>query len=537
MEERQTVQAHIEEHAPPPKRSSAMLVFWIALIMVAGFASVGYYVDSRLASLEEKILLQSSTITAQAESTIDAIQSARKDILGNRAEAAKFSQTFSSTIDDMSGLLSNAVNAFSKQTQLLTEAVEQKEKNQTEFLQTTLERLEKETITRTGGIQTAIAHLAEDVASTKEAALGAQSLADSANGGLERLNTQITQLGQDFSSGYTSLTELSQQMNATVGEQFQTQIQIMAGKMDELRAESDNNLKEVQTHLTAIASEIETESQTLNQLSESVCSGLTESRKTGSELRDQLQSLADNTELAFAAATEDRDMIRADVTEMDFALEGRTDDLSIKLAASQECETQTARETGSKLDVIAQAVVQAQTSITESGAETVAAFESFSKNAATQIQQLNGELASLSQQVNTVGETMLERLEGSLGNEKRFPAETAATIDDLKQLTEQMVSLHGQVLESVASTRAKAAAWIDDAQSLEAREAFDEALESLTHSIESALDRVDSIKTEVSKFAAHYSQSAGITEADSPPAESSDPIGMTTLQPEEDNSD
>ena len=98
MEERQTVQAHIEEHAPPPKRSSAMLVFWIALIMVAGFASVGYYVDSRLASLEEKILLQSSTITAQAESTIDAIQSARKDILGNRAEAAKFSQTFSSTI-------------------------------------------------------------------------------------------------------------------------------------------------------------------------------------------------------------------------------------------------------------------------------------------------------------------------------------------------------------------------------------------------------------------------------------------------------
>ncbi len=352
------------------KGSSSGSAWGIVLVMLIGFGAVAYYIDARLSSLESRMLSQTGDVSKQAEDTLQAIQNARKDILGNRAESADFAQKFSTTLTDMSALVTQSVQAFTRQTSELTQAIESQDQNQKDAL------------------QTLAADLARDAAATREAALQAKdqgqaveqqlaALARQVEQNGQDLRTGVTQLSQDFSAGFTSMSEWSQQANTALSSRLDEQAKTLNTQLTALRDDSRRSLENIGTQLAGIGTDtqngrlmLETlsseglaqitgkldgyadssrnETQSLkialgNQvdaLADTLRAGLTEQKETLADWRTriggQLQALDETAQLGFAGSRESTEILRNDIQEMEYTLGGRTEDLWLEVAALKQ---------------------------------------------------------------------------------------------------------------------------------------------------------------------------------------------------------
>jgi len=375
------------------KGSSNGMAWLMLLVMFIGFAGAAYYIDYRLTSLESKVLTQAGDVSKQTEDTLQAIQNARKDILGNRAESAEFAQKFSTTLTDMSALVTESVQAFTQQTSKLTQAIESQDQNQRDFLQVLASNLTQEAAATREAVREA--HGQSQAVERHVAALARQVEQNS-----QEMQDGLRQLGQEFASGFTSMSEWSQQMNTVLSSRLDEQARILNQHLSALREDSQRSLNRIESHLAVINTETQTgrsnletiaseglaqlegklagyaedlrnethgvETTLANQvdtLVDTLRAGLLEQKGAISDLHsligDQTQALAEELQLGFAGGKESVEILRDDIQEMEYALHGRTEDLWLEVAALKQAQDQTAERTAVAVTTGLQSLSQA----------------------------------------------------------------------------------------------------------------------------------------------------------------------------------
>ena len=375
------------------RRKQGWVFFGAFLVMFIGFAGAAYYIDYRLTSLESKVLTQAGDVSKQTEDTLQAIQNARKDILGNRAESAEFAQKFSTTLTDMSALVTESVQAFTQQTSKLTQAIESQDQNQRDFLQVLASNLTQEAAATREAVREA--HGQSQAVERHVAALARQVEQNS-----QEMQDGLRQLGQEFASGFTSMSEWSQQMNTVLSSRLDEQARILNQHLSALREDSQRSLNRIESYLAVINTETQTgrsmletiaseglaqlegklagyaedlrnethgvETTLANQvdtLVDTLRAGLLEQKGAISDLHsligDQTQALAEELQLGFAGGKESVEILRDDMQEMEYALHGRTEDLWLEVAALKQAQDQTAERTAVAVTTGLQSLSQA----------------------------------------------------------------------------------------------------------------------------------------------------------------------------------
>ena len=226
-----------KQSTPKPQTSNSSnkwMAFWLIFFMLIGIGGAGYYLDLRLASFEEKVLTQTTDVSQQAESTLIALQQTRKEVLKNRQESAAFAQTFSNTLKDVSVLLTQTVNAFSEQTLQLTKAIEKKDRSQS------------------ASFQTAMTDISKEMTTTRQAALEAKTKTDSIEQQLEMLSSQLQEVSGDLSSGFTTLTQLSEKMSQVVTASLDEKTKALNGQLAHIQNASQQSLESVEQKLMVL---------------------------------------------------------------------------------------------------------------------------------------------------------------------------------------------------------------------------------------------------------------------------------------------
>lgn len=386
------------------KGSSRGTGWGIILVMLIGFGGVAYYIDARLTSLENRVLTQTGDVSKQTENTLQAIQNARQDILGNRAESAEFAQKFSTTLTDMSALVTQSVQAFTRQTSELTQAIEAQDQNQKEAL------------------QTLAATLAQDTAATREAALQAKDQGQAVEQQLavlarrveqngQDLRAGVQQLSQDFTAGLTSMSEWSQQANLALSSRLDEQAKTLNTQLTALREDSQRSLDKIETQLAGITTDTQSgramletianeglaqitgkldgyaESQRndtlgveaalgnqVDALMDTLRAGLMDQKKSLTDwqtrIGGQLEALADDTQLGFAGGQESMEILRNDIREMEYALSGRTEDLWLEVAALKQTPAQPADQNRETLAAGMESLSQSLAGLADAVADT-----------------------------------------------------------------------------------------------------------------------------------------------------------------------
>ncbi|MBN2326309.1 MAG: hypothetical protein JXR73_04080 [Candidatus Omnitrophica bacterium] len=507
--------AHASQPSSEPRPTgggAGWLAFWIIFFMVIGFGSVGFYVDHRLASLEERVMTQTSDASKQSESALQALQNTQREILGNRREAAAFAQKFSSTLENMSALLAETVNTFSEQTLQLTKAIEQKDQSQTEHL------------------ETAIAGLTHEIETTREVALQAKTRVESIDQQLAMVSGQLADMNQDIAQGFTTLTRISEEMNQAVAAHFAQQSESLHAQLAELKDASNRSLESVEQKLAALDQNFDQQRRTLTAFADQVSEKteaahnslarrvdavadtmqyeFTEQKGMTAALNDRLQqaqetakilaqmderfdSLLSDMEAGFVQGQEGQDAIRSDLAEFGYALYGQTDDLLVEVTALKEA---------------------GEDSTTQ---DHLRGMEGQLERLAQNMQLLQTELGV---QLADAAQTAVER---GMQNVQRYPDEKLSqAVVHLRTLGDEVRGLSDSVQSGIEDTRRKAAEWMKNPQSEAAQEAFETKLIEFTTLIQSTQTQVESIQQQISGLA------AALTQNPTPDSTVGQPIGM-----------
>ncbi len=483
MEEKVAISQQSASKRSTANSSKGWMVFWLIFFMLIGLAGTGYYLDLRLASFEEKVLTQTT------ESTLIALQETRKEVLGNRRESAAFAQKFSDTLKDVSALLTQTVNAFSEQTLQLTKAIEKKDKNQAEYL------------------QTAMADISKEMTSTRQAALEAKTKTDSIEKQLVALSGQLQEVSGDLASGFTTLTQLSEKMSQVVAVSLDEKTRALNGQLMDLRNASQQSLESVEQKLIDIDNSIQDTSSRdslarhIDAAVDVMNAGFTDQRNTASSIQSsmsnteqisqtvsgiskQLEILAEDMQVSFAEGEGELEALQSDVSEMSYNLDGRMDDLLVGLADSGNNEN----------------------SLT---LENLAGIEGRLNSLSGNFQLLRSDLGNqLSDAIRAA----------NLSSQDVKLQQTAA---HLKNLGQNIQNLQQSVQTRIESAQTKASKWIDAPESQEARDAFQAEIMEFTKLIESTCNQVENIQKQISGLAGQL---------ELPPEDS--PIGMIPIQAE-----
>jgi len=512
MDEKSAVSQPMRE-SKPGDRLNGLLAFGLILVMLVGFSGAGFYLDWRLTSLEEKVLTQTNGVSQQTESTLLALQDARKEILGNRHEAAAFAQKFYTTLDQMSALLTQTVNAFSEQTIQLTKAIEQKDKSQSESLEATL------------------AAFTRDAASTREAALQAANKTESVDRQLAQLSGQLQELNQGISEGFLTLTQLNREMSEAVSAQLDRQKESLNSQLAELRDASAQSLDSVNQQLAALDRGIQNQQKSVDRISSEKLPELSgriegfansaieksnavhdslarhidgvadiaqnQSRETVelsesiSRMAEKMDSLSGNVERDFAIGKEGQDAIRSNLAEMGYSLNGCTENILVELTALQQASGETAR------------------------AERLQGIEIRLDEAAKNLQVLQTgmgrQLAEAAQAAVAKG---FESLNGASNGQN------SQTVFHLKALNDRILTLQESVRNGIEAARSKATALLQNPQSEDAKKAFETGLSEFADRIQAAQSQVEDVQKQISGLVSQLSQ-----RLEEIPVESK-PIGM-----------
>ena len=506
MEERTPVTQPSSDRRAAHRGSYGWLAFWLIVFMLIGFGGVGLYLDNRLSSLEEKVLSQTSDVSKQTESTLQALQSTQREVLGNRQETAAFAQKFTNTLDEMSSLLTQTFDAFSKQTVQLTKAIEKKEESQSQSL------------------ETAIADLTHEIASTRDAALQAKSKAEAVDRQLALLGGQLQQINDNLSNGLTTLTQYSQEMSATINARMDRQKENLGKQLAELRDASSRSLEIVKEKIASLDGKVDRAGQQIDERSKSmenslarhidgvgdrVQAGLYEQAAIASTEKEQLQqsekmaeslslvegrldSLSGSVEIGFAAGEEGREAIRADLLDTSYNLNGRTEDLLVELIGLKQTSGES--QVYDKLNQFENR------------------FDLLTQNLQVMQSEIGAQMEEAARGAMTAGIRSLE---------VRSDEKLVQTATELKRLEAQVQGLHSSVQNSIDSTRNKAAKLIEDPQSEDARNAFESELLEFTNMIQSTRSQMEHIQKQISSMAIKLSQIPNEAVVDS-----GKPIGM-----------
>jgi len=365
------------------KTPSLWLVFWLMVMLLIAFGIAGIYLDKRLEMLEQKILAQTGEVSAQTDNALVAMQNARKDILESRAEAAGFAKQYSTTLQDLSGLMTNAVTSFSKQTLDLAQTVADKNQSQAERLNAALADLGKESRAQSAGVQT----LAEQIAAAQKTALDSKTQSDNTDRRMEQLTQQLAQMNAGLQTAMAGLSDSVNKQNASVNARLEEQAKAVAAQLASLQDASNRGLEAALTQLAALSQEIgaraasfERTSKTsqatiqgrLSALGETLQTRLDENRKESSTIAarleatiadrsscveksnaavaDELKALADQMKTGLAANRESDEVLRSELAAMSYHLSGRTEDLLIELSNAKEKQEKQAEELAGRVE-------------------------------------------------------------------------------------------------------------------------------------------------------------------------------------------
>lgn len=512
MDEKSAV-ANGKREPKPGGRSNGLLSLGLIVLLLLAIGGAGFYLDWRLTSLEEKVLTQTSGVSRQTESTLQALQDARKDILGNRQEAAAFAQKFYTTLDQMSALLTQTVNAFSEQTIQLTKAIEQKDKSQSESM------------------NAALAALTREAASTREAALQTANKTESVDRRLAQLNDRLQELNQGISEGFVTLTQLSREMSEAVSAHLDRQKESLNSQLAELRDASAQSLDSVHQQLAALEQGIQEQKKSVEQISTEKLPELSgkmeglanstmektnavhdslarhidgivdiaqnQSRETGemsasiSRIAENLDALSGNIERDFAAGKEGQDALRTHLAELNDSLNGCTENLLVELTALQQASDENA--------------------VTERLQGVENRLDAAAKNLQVLQTGLGSQLADAAQTAIAKG---FESLNGASNGQ------SSQTIFHLKALSDRILILQESVQNGIKAARNKAADLLQNPQSDDAKKAFEAGILEFAETINAAQTQVEDIQKQISSLVSQLSQ-----RLEESPVESK-PIGM-----------
>ncbi len=547
---------------PHNRGSTGWFIAWLIIIMVIGFAGTGYYLDTRLNSLEQKVLTQTVKVSGQTEVTLDKLKEARQDILANRAESAEFAKQFSTTLHELSTLLSSTVASFSEQTSKLALAIEQKEESSVEYIKKALEQYSKEANAQSNEVLIAVNALADAIKTTQQAALDAKSQSQSNSEQLVAMYDQLQSMNTTLSSGFTTLTDLSKQINVTLNQRFDQQSKSLANQITALQEASNQSLISVRDKMIALANEnqsklhksIDNQTETLTGSLETVKGDLVKQTKNVSQTLTDLNGRVDNVgskvDIGFAASTDSAETIRSDIAEMNYNLTGRTEDLLLEIADTGKRRSAKTEELSSNLE---ERIKNVETSVnvvkeginenksllaTANGllkeTQTTSVnlndqLKTFSKDALSNIVDVNQDIASLAKRLDEFAQQSANASPESLT--KHTQSEMLQLVQDLKGLMENMVSVRDSVAGYVDTVKTKATELTSNPKSTDAKDAFQKALDNLNQSIQSTQGQVDTIRKQLTGLTTKFKTDE--TPESVSQASTGEPIGMLTNPEEE----
>lgn len=335
-----------QNHSTPPNGGNASLwaAFWMMLLAVCVIAGAGVYLDYRLENFEKR--LQHEMQTTQAE------------VSESRKQSADFAQNLTSTLKELSGLLTITVDSVTQHTATLAAAIEKKEQTQTEALQTALQELSAEIRAQNERLSATLASLDEGVSTLRE-----QS--DATHTQLAALGETVEAVGKGVSGGFSSLSGLAQALNETVNTRFKEQAESFNARLAALEENACSSLEQFNTQLTAVAERAKTAEandqlalRRLAALQDQI--GSIEDAQTGWQQRvalakeqsdatmtgihESLRFVADRLEVGFAGASQQNEVLRADVIELGATLTHRTEDLLVRMIGANENQEKQAEE-------------------------------------------------------------------------------------------------------------------------------------------------------------------------------------------------
>jgi hypothetical protein len=376
--------------------SNKWMAFWLIFFMLIGIGGAGYYLDLRLASFEEKVLTQTTDVSQQAKSTLIALQQTRKEVLENRQESAAFAQKFSNTLKGVSVLLTQTVNAFSEQTLQLTKAIEKKDRSQS------------------ASFQTAMADISKEMAATRQATLEAKTKTDSIEQQLEMLSSQLQEVSGDLSSGFTTLTQLSEKMNQVVTASLDEKTKALNGQLAHLQNASQQSLESVE---------------------------------------EKLMVLDQYIQVGFADGAGEYEALQLDIAEMSYNLDGRMEDLLVGLVDSGNHEKSLTLENlagiESRLNSLSSNFQLLRSELGEQLSDAVQVFSISSQD--QKLQQTAVQLKNLGQDIQSLQQSVQTKIESTQNKAAKWinTPESQEAKDDFEleilEFTELMQSTCNQV--------------------------------------------------------------------------------------------
>ncbi len=515
---------------PVQSTGSGWAVFWLIVCMLAGFASAGIYMHERLTQLENKIVTQTEKVASQSEDTLVTLHNTRKDILANRAETASFAKQFSSSVEELSSLMSDTVQNFSTQTSELAKAIEQKDTSQEKQLKNVLAKLSERTEEQAQQIQKQVSSLSQELQLVKNDVISTKEQTQKMDSQMTALNDQIIHINKDLTTRVASLSELTQNLNTVINAKFKENSDSLKKEIASLQSASEKSMADIQSQLSSFTDQMQQQDSSENQKIAALDDKLGQTlsaieqeqkadeqsigalRSTVAQLEQklakqnrtiqenlasfsqQIRVVSENLSMDFASTQKDQEVLQTQLAELSYAVAGQNEEL---LTSLSEVKQQNQSLIESTRNAILTKVEHVNNLL--QGSEQLANASSLDTALKNLVQMADARFAeTIEDQFTTWVDTLEKKI-----NEVAFSTQTAKTEEVLKQikaLKEQAVSIRSSLLDGIEKTQARAQAFISDPKSDQALQEFQSAMEELSASIHSTQDQMKSIQDLISSI-------------------------------------
>lgn len=412
--------AHVTQQTPQKSGSGFWVGFWLSLLMLGAIAGAGVYLDYRLAQFETRLASQ------------------RAEIIQNREEAAELAGRFTETFDALSTMLTSTVDSFTQHTQKLATVIESKEKSQSEYLRTAIEELNERIKAENESLRTSIAALSTELGEAKLALGEVKKDAGQTRQEVIEASQTLDKLQKSVNDDLSNLTQLANAMGESVKARFEAQSSEFASKLNALDEASQRSLqklgkqvndlhiqqRETGSQVASMASGMAGLNESQSELNDSIKQETRAVSGSVTQLQEDLQALAGNLEIGFAASNERAEVLRSDLAEIGYSLTQRTEDLLVQLIDAQKA----AQADSADAEQIRSAL--------ESYANDVTGFM---ENFSSEISTLNDSVKSLTERIaaaksesvaanTTISETVAENEDAQV-SQKSY-SEATATVQN-----------------------------------------------------------------------------------------------------------
>ncbi len=452
------------------KGSSTWLIFGLVLLMVIAIGAAGIYMDYRLQLLESKILEQTEQVYVQSQNTKSSLHRARQEILKNRAESAKLAQKVSTTIEDFSKLLNSTIDSFSQHTSVLTEAIEKKDESQLEFLKQKLSEIETKTEEQSSKMLAIAENVSKELADTKQSVHQSNTQAEQTAQQVALLASRMEQMKNQINNGFTNLTDVSKELNTIVNAQFDSQMKTFTGELAALKKASGDSMNDIDNRLASLSQEIDGVEKTEKTIQQNLSEHKQSLNQLASTMDSRLSELRNNVELGFAATEENAGIIRSDIAEMNYSLNGKTEDLLIEF--------------------------------TDSGSQ-------FKKEQLKAAKQFDNKIAAIQKSIDGISRQISQTSSFAADTHNLIEEET---ISDLRGLADEVLALREQVASRIKNANDKVTELLQQPQSEGTLQNFQSVLKEFSLSIQETQEKVKSIRNQLTSLATKLTYVGSLSE-------------------------